>query len=411
MKVGIAYRNRNDPYRAGREIAAEAMEKGALSRPDIALAFAGGKLDHQRFLEGFRSVIGPKVPIVGGSAIGIITNHELSYNEYPAGAAVLDLGRGQCRVASCGGLDADEESAGKRLGKKLSLGPSDQFILIFYDSIKKPPQGGHPPVMNASRPLIKGLEENMEHEVPVLGGGVIGDYSFNPPIQFVGSGVNTQSVVAIAFSGPMESCHRIMHGCTPIDGIYHTITRKEGSIIYEIDGRPAVYVIDEIYQSPDWRDKTPVELLTIGLNCGEKYGPPEEEKYINRLITGVLPGDKGICLFEPDLEEGTEIQFMLRNVSRMISSAETNSRELFDQVESSGRKPGFSFYIDCAGRAGGYSHIFVEEAAKVQDACNEQNVPLFGFYSGVEVAPILGKSRGLDWTGVMIAFTEEIQDA
>jgi len=31
---------------------------------------------------------------------------------------------------------------------------------------------------------------------------------------------------------------------------------------------------------------------------------------------------------------------------------------------------------------------------------------LLGFYSGVEVAPLLGKSRGLDWTGVLLVFAK-----
>jgi len=37
---------------------------------------------------------------------------------------------------------------------------------------------------------------------------------------------------------------------------------------------------------------------------------------------------------------------------------------------------------------------------------NRYDTPLFGFYSGVEVAPLLGKSRGLDWTGVLLVFAQ-----
>ena len=32
--------------------------------------------------------------------------------------------------------------------------------------------------------------------------------------------------------------------------------------------------------------------------------------------------------------------------------------------------------------------------------------PLLGFYSGVEIAPFLQKSRGLDWTGVLLVLAE-----
>jgi len=38
---------------------------------------------------------------------------------------------------------------------------------------------------------------------------------------------------------------------------------------------------------------------------------------------------------------------------------------------------------------------------------NRYNTPLFGFYSGVEVAPIFRKSRGLDWTGVLMLLAKD----
>jgi hypothetical protein len=37
---------------------------------------------------------------------------------------------------------------------------------------------------------------------------------------------------------------------------------------------------------------------------------------------------------------------------------------------------------------------------------NREGVPLLGFYSGVEVAPVRGASRGLDWTGVLLLLGE-----
>jgi len=46
-----------------------------------------------------------------------------------------------------------------------------------------------------------------------------------------------------------------------------------------------------------------------------------------------------------------------------------------------------------------------EEAQEVCDVFNTDDIPLIGFYSGVEVAPLLGKSRGLDWTGILTVIT------
>ena len=98
---------------------------------------------------------------------------------------------------------------------------------------------------------------------------------------------------------------------------------------------------------------------------------------------------------------------MLRDTAKMIESAKRNSAELMGQIEADGRKAFFGMYIDCAGRTASYSNTTTEEASEVQAVFNRYNTPLLGFYSGVEVAPFLQKSRGLDWTGVLIVLAKE----
>jgi small ligand-binding sensory domain FIST len=275
------------------------------------------------------------------------------------------------------------------------------FLLIFYDSIKVPPTATTPPIMNASPLIIKGIEEALKPSIPILGAGLIGDFDFNPPRQFCGSHAGSQLVVGTLLGGELHHYHQIMHGCTPKDGIYHTITKIEGAVIYEVDGRPIVDTIDEMYGNQDWQKQIPVKRLTIGVHYGAKYREYKEGEYVNRLIAGVLPEGKGIVIFEPDLEVGTEILFMLRDSNQMMESTEQNTAKLLAQIKADGRKPVFGLYIDCAGRAAGFSETLTEEASEVRALFNQSGIPLLGFYSGVEVAPLLGKSRGLDWTGVL----------
>jgi len=165
-------------------------------------------------------------------------------------------------------------------------------------------------------------------------------------------------------------------------------------------------MIDDQYGSTEWSTQMPVRRLTIGLNHGEKFEEFRENQFVNRLIAGVLPDRKGILLFEPDLVEGSEILFMLRNNKMMMESVKKNSAELFEKIMAKGEKPVFGLYIDCAGRTAILSETLTEEASEVQNIFNRYNVPLFGFYSGVEVAPLLGRSRGLDWTGVLLVLAE-----
>ncbi|MBA4391426.1 MAG: hypothetical protein C0399_10890 [Syntrophus sp. (in: bacteria)] len=407
MKVGVGYCNEKDAFLSGRTIAESAIKSGGIEEPGLVLAFCGGQVDANEFFKGLQSIVGVKVPIIGGSAVGIITNNDLSYEGFPAGAAILQLDKHACKVACIDNLDKDEMSAGKKLAENFASEKEGKLLLIFYDSVKLSPTATTPPMMNASPLLIKGIEETLREPIPIIGAGLVGDYAFSPTIQFCGSHVSSQSIVGALFQGDFRYYHQIMHGCTPKDGIYHTITKIEGPVIYEIDGKPVVEMINDIYGNEDWQKQMPVKRLTIGINHGEKYGEYNEEYYVNRLIAGVLPDGAGIVIFEPDLGPGTEIQFMLRDSNKMIESAMNHPVELMARIKNEGKRPVFGLYIDCAGRSASFSDTLIEEAAEISKVFHKENVPFLGFYSGVEIAPLLGKNSGLDWTGVLLVLAEE----
>ncbi len=406
MKAGIGYGNSKNGELLGKKVAENALRDGNISKPSLVIAFCGGPLDHKAYFNGLQTVVGTKVPIIGGSAIGIITNDYLSYEGCPAGAMIIESVTLKHKIVSAGNLDKGEKQAGKKLGKKLSNTISGRTLLIFYDSIKMAPIKDHPPIINASPPLIEGIEEGLTHDTMIIGGGLIKDYAFNHTQQFCGSYVAEQSVVGALLDGDFSSYFQIMHGCIPKDGIYHTITKSNGPVIYEVDGKPVVPMIDDQYGNKDWRNQIPVTRLTLGVNYGEKYEDFKEENYVNRLITGILPDERGIVIFEPDLKAGSKIQFMLRNNNKMIESARENSKKMMAQIVADKKQPVLGLYIDCAGRTAKVSDTLTEEACQVQDVFNEVNVPLFGFYSGVEIAPFFGNSLGLDWTGVLLVLAE-----
>ncbi len=405
MKVGIGFSNQGDSSESGRSVAAQALAKGGIEEPSLVLAFCSGRADANRFFHGLRSVVGDAAPIIGGSAVGVITNSELSYRGHPCGAMVIQSDTPLLRIASCIDLPENEYLAGRHLAEKLNIQPEDQALLVFYDSIREAPAEGRPLALNASAPLIAGIEKGSARPLPIFGAGLIGDYEFNPTVQFSGSHVETHSVVGAAIGAELSLHYRITHGCTPLDGVYHRVTRAEGAVIYELDDEPAVAVIDRLYGTREWQKSTPVDLLTIGIYQGDKYTGAEESRYVNRLITGVLPDGKGVCLFEPDIETGAEVQFMVRDALKMIESARSNAAQLTKKIESEGRQALFALYIDCAGRTAAYSKTASEEAAEIQTALNRLGCPLLGFYSGVEIAPFVSKNRGLDWTGLLLVAT------
>jgi len=409
-RIGVGYGNGGDARELGRSIAESALKAGGIGRPNLVLAFSHGSVDSQAFYDGLRSMVGADTPIVGGSGLGVITQDALSYDGSPAAAAVIESDTIDAAVSSAGGLDADEAAAARRMVKGLSASSADRALLLFYDSVRVPPGAANPAVLNSSSPLLEGIEAGLRSRVPVFGAGLVGDYAFSPTHQYCGWRVDRQNVVGCMLSGHVTPYCAVMHGCIPLDGVYRTITRMDGNIVYELDGRPVVELIDGLFGGTEWQNDRPVVCnVTFGVNYGERFGPPHESAYVNRLITGVLPDRSGVGMFEADLRTGQEIQFLVRDNRSMARSVRDNVPALLARIEREGRRPILGLYIDCGGRTSVYSMTEEEEAATVQRILGEAGVPLLGFYSGVEIAPMLGRSRGLDWTGVLVILTEDVR--
>jgi small ligand-binding sensory domain FIST len=407
-RTGIGYGNQQDAFDLGRGVARSALENAGIERADVLLAFGHGHLDLPRFYDGLRSVVGDSTPIVGGSSLGVITPDALSYRGHPAAAAAIQSERVRFAVSACGGLERDEATASAGMVNGLRFSHDDQALLLLYDSVRVPAGPGHPPVLNSSAPLLAGVQRRLPAGVPVVGAGLVGSYGLETTVQFCGWQAARHHVVGCLLSGCVHAYYTVMHGCIPLDGVYRTITRMQGDVVYELDGRPVVETINELYGGTEWQNERPVVCnLTIGVNHGPRHGPPSEHGYVNRLITGVTPDGTGIGMFEADLCEGQDIQFMVRDNRTMIKSVNDNVGALLDRAQTERRRPVFALYISCAGRTAEYSATEEEEGAVVQRAVAAAKVPLLGFYSGVEIAPMLGRSRGLDWTGVLLILAED----
>ena len=155
MKIGIGYFNGKESSLSGKKVAENAMENGKIDRADFVFAFCSGQVDHEDYFRGLQTVIGDSVPIIGGSAIGIITNNDISYDGFPAGAMIIESDELQHQEAAVGKLDKNEELAGKTLGKQFSDQIDSRLMLMFYDSIKLAPTKTNPTIMNASMSLIE----------------------------------------------------------------------------------------------------------------------------------------------------------------------------------------------------------------------------------------------------------------
>jgi len=404
LGTGTGFETR--PFAAGVRAATEALARCPTPAPTLVLAFSASSCSPPEFYQGVRSVVGEGVPIVGGSALGVITSDVISHEDCASAVAVVASDSLRVRLASAGSLRADARAAGCQLGRELAPVRAGETLLLFYDAICESGGAASPPLLNSAMRLLDGIAEALGPDLPVVGAGLLGDYGFGPTHQFRGSSVESDCAVGCLVSEGLSAHTAVMHGCIPLDGRYRRITAMEGHVLRELDGRPIVEIFDEVFDGTGWQAQHPIRSLSVGVNTGARYAHPDGSAHVNHLLTGLTADGLGIAAFGPDLPIGAEVQLMLRDNKTMFRAARDVSTRLLEEVASAGLSPVFALYVDCAGRTAEFSLTELEEASVVQGVMREAGVPMFGFYSGSEIAPLLGRNRGMGWTGVLTLFAE-----
>ena len=386
--IHVAYARHHDPASAIAECIA------ALGRiePVLLLVFCGGKHDPSVVLGALRAAYGP-IPITGGSAAGAIADGKLGYSGLEIAIAAFEASDVVPRVHVNYDLLEGEARAGEALARDIAASAEDGSVaLLLFDSVAT----NSPLLLHPASAIVDGFQAGLgQRRITLIGGGLLTDMNLSDGWVFDGESVRRHAAIILVFPPAVRADTVVLHGCRPIS-TFMEITRIDGAVVYELDGEPALEVIERML---GLRLENGLSLTaTLGEKQGDPFAPYDENAYVNRLILGSNREAGSIILFEPDFRVGTKVQIMSRDNALMLDSARNGTAMI--PARKLGREPFLGIYIDCAGRASGLSGAEIEEAALVQRNF-APSVPLLGFYSGVEVAPFDGYSRPLDWTGVL----------
>ncbi|MDL2259650.1 FIST C-terminal domain-containing protein [Deltaproteobacteria bacterium OttesenSCG-928-K17] len=394
MRVSVGYCDHPDTTVAGSQAALIALDESPAGRCDFVLMFATSSHNPHVLKSAVSAIVGEGVPIIGGASSGAICNTGFGYAGDQVILAAFWLDESSYKLISDGGLNINERLTGHRLGLKLAAeGVGEKSdVLLFYDAINRE---GESVKLVMATDLLAGIKDAMGFLPKLVGAGLQGDYASSPTLQWIGDETVQHHAMALVFSDDVKIDTVIMHGCTPGTG-YYTVTKADRQTILEINDRPALEFMDDLLKgaiSPD----NYAFFLILGINGGAKWGPFNERSYASRLCLGIDKERSGIVMFEPDMVPGTEFQIMYRSFE--FDYMKDKIEAVFAQKALKNRRPVLATYINCAGRAGAFAGMDIEDAVVVQAAVGGK-VPLLGLYSGVEIASVEDQPRGLDWTGV-----------
>jgi len=389
--VRVAYARHHDTASAvGQCIAA----LGAI-RPALLLVFCGGKHDPATVIGILRSAY-DSVPVVGGAAAGVIGCGKLGYSGLELGIVAFEASDIVPRIHVTRDLLAGEAQAGEALAREVAASAEDGAVaLLFFDSIAST----SPLRLHYASALVDGFQAGLgSKRVTLIGGGLLTDMNLSDGWVFDGEAVRKHAAVALVFPSAVRATTAVLHGCRPVS-TFMEITRVEGAVVHELDGEPALAVIERMLGLRLGGADSDLSLVaTLGEKQGDPFAPYDENAYVNRLILGSDRTTGSITLFEPDFRLGAKVQIMARDNYLMLESVRAGTAAI--PARQAGRERFLALYIDCAGRASVRSGAEVEEAELVLHNLDPA-IPLLGFYSGVEIAPFGGYSRPLDWTSVL----------
>src|SRR5215210_7255977 len=304
-KAGVGMSYHHNPNVAGREAAEQALHKAGLSKPDFVFVFGSIGYDQRSLVQAVREATAG-APLTGCSAEGTIDGDDADESNFSVVVTAISSDELQWHNGIAGGLEAEPRAIGKRVAKELlpHLSAETIGLFVFPDGLKD----FGVPTENLVDNFFAGLEENLPSErfLPMWGGGANANFNnmMSPTYQYCDDEVITDGVSYALLSGKAQAGWAISHGCIPIGG-ERKVTRSEGNVIYEIDGKPAMEVFEEYIPEHALADDRDWMRYAISLAlCFRAPSYMKDEEYVVRGMPAVSMADGSITV-QTEVKEGT----------------------------------------------------------------------------------------------------------
>jgi hypothetical protein len=260
----------------------------------------------------------------------------------------------------------DSYSIGNSLAQEL-LRPELRGVLVLSDGIH----------VNGSE-LVRGLNSVLPESV-VITGGLAGDGDrFERTWVLRERNPCSGGISAVGFYGDNMVIGHGSKGGWDIFGPERVVTRSEGNVLYELDGKPAL----ELYKRylGDRASGLPAMGLLFPLALRNDRS---EEKRLVRTILAVDEQQQSLT-FAGDIPKAALAQLMKANFDRLIEGASTAAQLTQERVQNG--SPTIALAISCVGR-----RLVMGERTEEETEATLENLPpgtkQIGFYSYGEISP------------------------
>ena len=354
--------------------------------PDFLFAFASPALNQEEVVRGIRDAAG-HAPLLGCSTAGEITNEgptQKSVSVMAIRSDRISFYTGLGRDIKAGAREAGQAAARETQGKAATVsgprGALRAFIML-------------PDVLTGNgADIVRGVSDILGPHFPVVGGAAGDDFMFEKTYEYRDDEVVSGAVAGVGLSGDFTIGIGVRHGWVPI-GMPMKVTKAKGAVLFELDGKPAISLYEDYFGArADELRKEALARLAITYPLGLKI-PEYQEEYLIRDPITVNADGSITCAAE--IPEGSEVRLMIGSKEKAVEAAQDAARHLMKEFELDKTKPKFVLMFNCIAREKLFAQNANDEIQAVMEIIGP-DVPLLGFYTYGEQAPLGGEVRNLE---------------
>src|ERR671917_446841 len=250
--------------------------------------FASIGYDQHSLLRAVRETTGG-APLSGCSVEGTIAAEDADESNFSVVVTAISSDELEWTNGLATGLSADSRAVGQWVAQELlpHLSADTIGLFVFPDGMS----AIFDTFFTANFDnFFAGLEENLPSErfLPLWGGGAGNDFSLEEPTyQYCDDEVISGGLSYALLSGKAQTAWAISHGCIPIGG-ERIVTRSQGNVIFEIDGKPATEVLKEYLPEDALTNERDWLRYAISLAlCFKAPSYMKNEEYVVRGVPAV----------------------------------------------------------------------------------------------------------------------------
>ena len=221
--------------------------------------------------------------------------------------------------------------------------------------------------------IVEGIQEAAGKDATIFGGLAASDFTIMETFVFTNGKISDNGLLAIILNEEKISVSGYATGGSQPIGIYHTITKSDGNIVYTIDEQPALDLVLRYCGKGNDELKREIDMLNIASYFQIQLERDNASPIMRTPMFANL--DDRSLVFAASLPQGSKVKFCILPGFEVVDNLVAEFKEYSKNVTGADAVILFS----CAGRVIAFGPYMSDEIDRLNKIWDSPMVGLFSF--------------------------------